>query len=575
MYICKVKNNYSPKYINMKKIFTFFVATMLVGAAFAQPADWSKAKDFTVYEIDKTTGTMINNQAINLYSMLNDYKTVFIDVSATTCGPCYSLHKAGVLESLANNYGPNSSVNDSRVLFIESAPWSCSSWSQLNGSASGTWDCIHAYGTSNPVPYPVVPMGFEPNYSGSYQSFDNDFNISSFPTFFMVCPSRHVHKCARTGSDNSAALHSLISSKCPDVTQANNAAIFVTNTIPFANYCGFSYTPSFMVENTGTNNMTSMTYRLTKPDGTHEDFTWTGNLPQFGTTENITFPTISGTVGGAFSYNISVVNVNGTDLTPIEMHNSFTEDFAVYNESTIGTLTQNFNTSSWPEGWIAQNCELIGNAIGFRAYDLPSGTVGTVCVPALNFTNNAHPSLQFSYAHKRYSTSYSEKLQVKISTNCGQSWTTLFSKSGSSLATVSGTTNAEYTASESDYKTVAFDLSQYAGMDKVYIQFVFTSAYGNDVYVDNVIVADHDLTNIENVELNSELSMYPNPATDVVNIAYDKAIDQVEIYDVNGKLVKSYGHVENTISVSGLATGNYMVKMYTEDGIITKTLVKE
>ena len=78
----------------MKIIFTLFAAMLLVVMSYAQLTDGAIAPDFSLYEINKTSGDMITDQTINLYSMLNDYKTVFIDVSATTCSPCYVSTKA-------------------------------------------------------------------------------------------------------------------------------------------------------------------------------------------------------------------------------------------------------------------------------------------------------------------------------------------------------------------------------------------------------------------------------------------------------------------------------------------------
>lgn len=550
----------------MKKIYTFFAAMMLVGASFAQLPDGSFGKDFNLYEINKTTGTMITDQAINLYSMLNDYKTVFIDISASTCGPCQSFHQTGALEDLQTNYS-----SDSRVLFVECAPYSCSTLAQLNGTASGTWDCLHVYGTQTPVNYPVIPMGFEPNYSNNYASFSTDYDFAYFPTLYMICPSRHVYEVDR---GTAATLHSQIASKCPSLGNANDAVLFVQSTPAAGYFCEYNFTPSFKLENTGTNNITTMVYKIVMNGGTEQSYTWTGNLPQLET-QDIDLPALTGTDNGAKSYTISIVSVNGTTLTPVNNINKYSQSFNVQSESTIGTLTQNFATTSWPTNWIGENgyCYIKNQAICFPAYNIYSGS-DNVYFPMLNFTNNQHPCLQFAYAYKKYNASSNEKLQVKVSTDCGENWTTVWEKSGSELVTVTGTTTSAYNASASQYVTTAVDLPQYAGQDKVMIKFEFTSSYGNNVWVDNVIVADHDITSIENVE-KSELSIYPNPATDVVNISYDKAIKQVEIYDLNGKLVKSYGHVENTISINELATGNYMMKLYTEDGIVTKTLVKE
>jgi hypothetical protein len=70
------------------------------------------------------------------------------------------------------------------------------------------------------------------------------------------------------------------------------------------------------------------------------------------------------------------------------------------------------------------------------------------------------------------------------------------------------------------------------------------------------------------IQINQEegISLYPNPATNQLNVQFDfNATDiNVEIYDINGALVRSYGRVngslnEISIDVSGLANGMYML----------------
>lgn len=62
----------------------------------------------------------------------------------------------------------------------------------------------------------------------------------------------------------------------------------------------------------------------------------------------------------------------------------------------------------------------------------------------------------------------------------------------------------------------------------------------------------------------SNLKIYPNPASDVLNLVYDGTIDisQYKIYSVDGKVVK-FGtiHSNNSIIVSNLRTGFYFLKL--------------
>lgn len=62
--------------------------------------------------------------------------------------------------------------------------------------------------------------------------------------------------------------------------------------------------------------------------------------------------------------------------------------------------------------------------------------------------------------------------------------------------------------------------------------------------------------------------VYPNPASDVLNIENIENVKSVEIYDYNGKLVKTISENKNTVSIplSELVTGNYNAKINTAKG---------
>ena len=80
--------------------------------------------------------------------------------------------------------------------------------------------------------------------------------------------------------------------------------------------------------------------------------------------------------------------------------------------------------------------------------------------------------------------------------------------------------------------------------------------------------------------LSSRISLYPNPANDVVNIqctTNNVQILGVEVIDVYGKVINTLNVIENPtrINVSGLATGMYFVRVTTDEGTVTKTFIKQ
>ena len=79
--------------------------------------------------------------------------------------------------------------------------------------------------------------------------------------------------------------------------------------------------------------------------------------------------------------------------------------------------------------------------------------------------------------------------------------------------------------------------------------------------------------------LSSNFSVYPNPATNVINFFNDAnaVVSIVEMADLNGRVVKSQkiNATEGQISVSDLATGMYIMKITTDQGVATKKIVKQ
>lgn len=77
----------------------------------------------------------------------------------------------------------------------------------------------------------------------------------------------------------------------------------------------------------------------------------------------------------------------------------------------------------------------------------------------------------------------------------------------------------------------------------------------------------------------SRLSVYPNPANNIVNISNNEniLINKVSIVDINGRIVKSsiFGGVASTqINISELNSGVYFMNIDTNEGLATKKIMK-
>ena len=70
-------------------------------------------------------------------------------------------------------------------------------------------------------------------------------------------------------------------------------------------------------------------------------------------------------------------------------------------------------------------------------------------------------------------------------------------------------------------------------------------------------------------------SVYPNPVKNMLNFKTEELVTKVEVYDIAGRILSSNSVSENKVDLSKLRTGNYILKIYTQKGIINTKIIKE
>lgn len=78
-------------------------------------------------------------------------------------------------------------------------------------------------------------------------------------------------------------------------------------------------------------------------------------------------------------------------------------------------------------------------------------------------------------------------------------------------------------------------------------------------------------------KLDNYLSLSPNPAKDILNLNFQdfENIQSISIYNILGQLVQITTNLSNSINVADLKTGNYIIKLHTEQGEISGKFIKE
>ncbi len=102
------------------------------------------------------------------------------------------------------------------------------------------------------------------------------------------------------------------------------------------------------------------------------------------------------------------------------------------------------------------------------------------------------------------------------------------------------------------------------------ICFDYNEPVGTNEYVTAVISAD-GIKDIDRIE--PTILIFPNPATDRIEIAAQGEIIKVEILNVNGTTLKSFT-MSRMININDLAPGLYFIKVYLSYGIVTRLFIK-
>jgi hypothetical protein len=84
----------------------------------------------------------------------------------------------------------------------------------------------------------------------------------------------------------------------------------------------------------------------------------------------------------------------------------------------------------------------------------------------------------------------------------------------------------------------------------------------------------HATTGIkENLSLNNQISIFPNPVIENLKIETSLTVNKAEITDFTGKMINSTN--AKIINCKSLTNGIYYIKIYTNNGIVTKKFVKQ
>lgn len=331
--------------------------------------------------------------------------------------------------------------------------------------------------------------------------------------------------------------------------------------------------------------------------------TWTGTIPAYHSAMIPLTLTTSGK--GLQKINIQVNTTNG-EIDAQETDNSFMSFVAVKTAESPTSINADFDKTdslwSMPISgsmfrWYIDSTVKKTGAASMAMFNLPlafytRNNRESIYSPVIDIAALNHKQMSFDLAfnYDQYSppyvastTNFADTLEISISTDCGITYTTLYKKGGHELATASAPIlnplsfdAATFVPTAEQWRKEVIDLSAYAGQSQAIFRFTCISGMGGSLYIDNLNAGDLNTAVNEYKSSPKVLHIYPNPATDLVNIQQPITnTAQITIYDQAGRIVstQSLTYGNSSINTANLANGIYWLVLQTEGNTFNQKLI--
>ena len=189
--------------------------------------------------------------------------------------------------------------------------------------------------------------------------------------------------------------------------------------------------------------------------------------------------------------------VNGNAATPCD--------------PTVAPISENFESGIFPPAcwpalngslW-ADNTDASGYGVGAHSvlanfYNITAGTVFDLVTLPFDASSMPGPILKFDYAYAGYDATSIDDLKIYTSTDNGTTWTLLLDMPGGPTGTLNtfggaGITTSSFVPTAAQWGTKTLSIANTVNK----VKFTATSAYGNNLYVDNVKITQvyaHDVS---------------------------------------------------------------------------------
>lgn len=366
-------------------------------------------------------------------------------------------------------------------------------------------------------------------------------------------------------------------------------AAAMTMVSPPSSGCDSIVTPVVRIRNSGSDTIYSVDLHYKVDAQAWQQYSWTGTLASLASV-NLTLNTYTLTVG---THTLTAYTSNPNASTDLNNNNDtivrmFTIISSVPPGVTAPPIVEGFVSTNFPPAnWSLENSSSIwsrsatvggyGNSTQSARADFYNinGGVDILSTMYVDFSNAIPPiRLFFDLAYAPY-PAYTDSLVIDLYTNCPGIGSRIYAKGSALLATAPSSTSL-FVPAPNQWRTDTLNLDSLAGGAPRQIRFLAKSGFGNELYIDNINITANGV-GIASFEQTNAVSVYPNPAGNILNIEAPGAASGnafVEVYDLYGKIVQttafSPGTNRLTLDTSAFSEGVYLVRVVVNGRAETK-----
>lgn len=363
-------------------------------------------------------------------------------------------------------------------------------------------------------------------------------------------------------------------------------------TRPNTTECG-AFTPTFTARNTGGVALTGFKAGYILNNGTPVIQTVNVNLAS-NTNTTVTFPSITAPAGNnTIKFFVAdPLTASGPAVDAVPTNDTLTRTFSA--PPIVAAINEGFEGSTFaPSGWSVINNDpgtitwqrtSPGRNSSFSAFINNSdygpnqeGQLDFLQLPLVNTSGADALVVTFDVAHKYYAEpgfTSADRLRVLSSTNCGTSFTSVFSKSGTTLATAGMSQEAYVNPGPNDWRKETVNITVGSTVTSILLRFENRTDWGNNTFIDNVTVTPRFKRDLQVLDVKPPVACSSSyvPVATILNNGTEAVTAYSVSYSINGgtpveTVVSGVNLAPNatanvTLTAATLAAGTNTIRVY-------------